>query len=76
MRTFTTHDWAEQKRREAEERRDEFFAERSDIPDLEFLTPDCSICGTSTDFDDGSFYCEVCCVTWKRSGYGHEAVRD
>lgn len=57
------------------ERRAEFAAERSDVPDLEFLTPECPICGLGTTFDDGSFECEECRIVWPRSGYGHEAER-
>lgn len=58
------------------ERRAEFFAEETGIPDLEFLTPECSVCEYPTSYDDGSFYCEECNITWPRSGYGHEAIRD
>lgn len=58
----------------AQERRDEFFAERRDIPDLEFQTPECPICGLSTDYDDGGFTCSGCEMTWPRNGYGHHAI--
>lgn len=45
------------------------------IPDLEFLTPECPICTTPTEYDDGVYTCPVCIVTWPRNGYGHQATR-
>jgi len=48
------------------------------IPDLEFLPPDCPICGEGTDYADGElFQCERCEVFWQRDGtdgtfYGDE----
>lgn len=74
---IATRDSYEARQRELrDERRAEFFAERDDIPDLEFLTPDCSVCGRYTEFDDGWFSCPECLIAWPRSGYGHQAVRD
>lgn len=61
-----------------EQRRNEFFVVdgRTDIPDLEFLTPDCPVCGLYTVAEDGQFICEECGIVWPGSGYGHEARRD
>ena len=63
-------------RKAAEEMSAEHFAQLdATIPDLEFNTPDCPICLTATDFDDGVFVCDVCCISWPRSGYGRDAER-
>ena len=59
----------------AAERRDEFFATRTDIPDLEFLTPECPVCGEYTTTEDDGFLCDGCRIAWRRNGYGHEAER-
>lgn len=66
----------EQRQQEsADQRRAEWFADHSDIPDLDFLTPDCSICWLATEYDDGYFTCVGCDVSWPQNGYGHQAVR-
>lgn len=57
------------------EQRAAFFAEGRAIPDLVFATPECSVCGLHTMFDDGVFICEECDIVWPQSGYGHEAER-
>lgn len=79
-RELTTRSWWEEHERQRrgthEEASAAFFATRSDIPDLEFLPPDCSICECPTDYDDGWFYCDVCRVHWPSTGYGHQARRD
>ena len=36
-------------------------------PPLEFRTPDCSICGEETVFEEG-FYCENCQAAWDEHG--------
>lgn len=54
----------------------EFFAEKRSIPDLEFDTPECSICTHSTTYEDGAFYCEVCEVGWPQTGNGRQAWRE
>ena len=60
----------------AQERKEWFTAnDEQNLPDLEFLTPNCPMCGLPTEFDDGSFTCQGCCTTWPPSGYGHEAFR-
>jgi hypothetical protein len=56
-------------RRTRDQRRAEFAAQQEpEIPDLEFLTPECSVCGLSTDSDGDSFCCVECRITWGRSG--------
>lgn len=72
-RIATMYEFQARQRDLRAERRAEFLAERRAIPDLEFLTPECPMCGLGTMFDDGSFGCEECEVWWPRSGYGHEA---
>lgn len=37
-------------------------------PPLEFATPPCSICGKSTEYEDGSFYCYDCLACWPSEG--------
>lgn len=45
------------------------------FPDLD-LMPDCSICDGPLEYDDGTFHCERCVVSWPRSGEGHEATSE
>lgn len=42
------------------------------IPDIDFSV-DCPICGAGLDYDGGDFYCQRCCVSWPKDGYGHKA---
>ena len=51
----------------ADERRAEW--NRDTVPDLEFSTPDCPICGLPTECDDG-FYCDPCGAAWRINGTG------
>lgn len=60
---------------EAKERRLDWWVDHTDIPDLEFLTPECPICGLPTTAEDGGFICDPCHVHWKGNGYGHEATK-
>lgn len=48
--------------------------ERQGIPDLEFLTPDCPVCGLATEFDDGWFECSGCNIVWRLREGRAEAV--
>lgn len=66
----------ERRAAEQAERRAEFFAGRSDVPDLEFRSPYCSVCGAETGYDGDSFWCEGCGIVWPKNGYGHESVRE
>lgn len=50
------------------------FAAGTPIPDIDFVPP-CPICDDDLICEDGAFECEICSVTWPRSGYGHEAER-
>lgn len=35
-----------------------------DVPDLEYPEPDCSLCGETTTFDDGHYFCYSCELSW------------
>lgn len=57
------------RRRRRDDRRSEFAARREiAIPALEFLTPDCSVCGLRTECDGDSFWCVECRISWGRNG--------
>lgn len=60
--------------REREESQEHFADPEATIPDLDFSTPDCPICGHNTEYDEG-FRCDVCDVWWPMSGYGSHAER-
>lgn len=66
----------ERREAEARERRLDFWAERTDIPDLEFDTPKCPACRLHTECDGDGFYCDGCAVWWPMNGYGHQARRE
>lgn len=80
--TASNREWLERRRARiveaatADARR--WFAEHGTetIPDLEFDTPPCSICGEHTDYDDGTFWCDICGVRWEQSGRHGEAEPD
>jgi hypothetical protein len=38
------------------------------LPELEFRAPDCPLCGTETNPNDGAFDCESCNLTWESDG--------
>lgn len=38
------------------------------IPDLEFVTPECSLCGFPTKSRDGGFTCDRCKFEWSFEG--------
>jgi len=42
-------------------------------PDLEFLTPDCTVCDESTCTDGTGWWCEGCGSTWAYDGTEGEA---
>lgn len=57
------------RRRVRDDRRKEFAAQHEpEIPPLEFLTPECSVCGRSTECDGDTFSCVECRITWGRNG--------
>lgn len=57
------------RRRVRADRRAEFAARREPtIPALEFLTPDCSVCGLSTECDSDTFWCVECRISWSHNG--------
>lgn len=38
------------------------------LPELEFRSPDCPLCGMETNPNDGAFDCESCNLTWGSDG--------
>jgi hypothetical protein len=66
-------DWQQRRDKAAAQRRTEWRADHTDIPDLEFRTPDCPICDLETEYEDGYFTCWPCDVSWLDNGYGHQA---
>lgn len=69
---------ADSERKWRHEQRVQFFLvdAKTVIPDLEFETPLCTVCGLSTNYDNECFACEECGITWPRSGYGSQALVD
>lgn len=57
------------RRRVRDGRRADFAAQHDpEIPVLEFLTPDCPVCGLSTECDGDSFRCVECRISWGLNG--------
>ena len=46
----------------------------SAVRDLEFITPDCTVCDGTTSTDGSGWWCDECGATWDDRGENGEAA--